>query len=306
MMGQGFPINVVQVENDAGTMEPTSLNHMPVADDFLAVMGMKLAAGRDFSADRGTDDTTGVIANEALVRRMGWVEPLGKRIQAGALQQTVIGVVKDFNFKSLHNPIEPFLMYRYRDNFEQVPANLRPFQNRLLVVSVAADRLQETIAYIRGVFARLDPEHPFEYRFVDDSLDQLYLSEQRLMKLIGIFAGICVFVACLGLFGLAAFTTEQRTKEIGVRKAFGASTSQVIALLAHNILLLVVVGSLVASVLSYLAMERWLSSFAYRVGLNPLWFLLAAAAALGVAYVTVALQALRAARSNPIKSLRYE
>jgi putative ABC transport system permease protein len=267
---------------------------------------MELAAGRDFSADRGTDDLTGVIANEALVRRMRWTEPLGKRIQAGALQQTVIGVVKDFNFKSLHNPIEPFLMYRYRENFEQLPANLRPFQNRLLVVSIAGESVRETIDFIRGVFARIDPEHPFAYRFVDDSLDQLYLSERRLMKLVGIFAGICIFVACLGLFGLAAFTTEQRSKEIGVRKVFGARTSQIIALLAQNILLLVIVGSIVASLLSYLAMDRWLREFAYRAPLNPLWFLLAAATALAVAYVTVALQALRAARSHPIKALRYE
>jgi putative ABC transport system permease protein len=306
MMGQNFPTNVVQVENNLGTMEQTSLNHMPVADDFVAVMGMELASGRDFSAERGTDDVTGVIVNERLVARMGWDEPLGKRIQAGPVQQTVIGVVKDFNFKSLHNAVEPFLMYRFRDDFERVPQNLRPFQNRLLVVSVAGDGLQETIAFIRGVFARLDPEHPFEYRFLDDSLDRLYLSERRLMSLIGIFAGVCIFVACLGLFGLAAFTTEQRTREIGVRKVFGASARQIIALLAQHILLLVIIGSLVASLLSYLAMDRWLSGFAYRVSQNPLWFLLAAGAALGVAYATVALQTLRAARSNPVKSLRYE
>jgi putative ABC transport system permease protein len=156
------------------------------------------------------------------------------------------------------------------------------------------------------VFARLDPEHPFEYRFLDDSLDRLYLSERRLMSLIGIFAGVCIFVACLGLFGLAAFTTEQRTREIGVRKVFGASARQIIALLAQHILLLVIIGSLVASLLSYLAMDRWLSGFAYRVSQNPLWFLLAAGAALGVAYATVALQTLRAARSNPVRSLRYE
>ena len=306
MMGQGFPTNIVRVENNTSTMEQTSLNHMPVADDFVEVMGMRIVRGRDFSADHGTDDMTGVIANETLVARMNWDEPIGKRIQAGSRQQTVIGVVKDFNFKSLHNPVEPFLMYRFSDDFDQVPPNLRPFQNRLLVVSIAGDDMRGTIDFIRAVFARLDPEHPFEYRFVDDSLDRLYLSEQRLMKLIGIFASICIFVACLGLFGLAAFTTEQRTKEIGVRKVFGASTREVVALLAHDILLLVVIGSIVASLLAYLAMDRWLTGFAFRVGLNPLWFVLAAGAALAVAYTTVALQTLQAARSNPIEALRYE
>jgi putative ABC transport system permease protein len=306
MMGQGFPTNIVRVENNTGTMEETLFNHMPVADDFVDVMGMNIVRGRDFSADLRTDDMTGAIANESLVARMHWDEPIGKHIQAGSLQQTVIGIVRDFNFKSLHNAVEPFLMYRFRDDFSLVPPNLRPFQNRLLVVSIAGDDVRETIDFVRGVFARLDPDHPFEYRFVDDSLDRLYLSEQRLTKLIGIFASICIFVACLGLYGLAAFTTEQRTKEMGVRKVLGASTREIIALLAHDSLLLVVIGSIVASLLAYVAMDRWLAGFAFRVRLDPLWFVLAAGAALALAYATVALQTLQATRSNPITALRHE
>ncbi len=306
MMGQNFPINVVQVENNDGVMEQTSLNHMPIADDFLSVMGMQVVKGRDFSEAMGTDATSGVLANETLVARMHWRDPIGKRVQAGPLKETVIGVVKDFNFKSLHNPIEPFLMYQFRDDFSQVPPNLRPFQKRLLVVSVAGEGIRDTIEFIRGVFSRLDPEHPFEFKFVDDSLDELYLSEQRMMKLIAIFAGVCIFVACLGLYGLAAFTTEQRTKEIGIRKVLGASKAEIVTLLARNILVLVAIGSVVASLLAYLTMQRWLDGFAYRTWVNPIWFVVATAAALAVAYGTMALQTLKAARTNPIRSLRYE
>jgi putative ABC transport system permease protein len=175
-----------------------------------------------------------------------------------------------------------------------------------LVVNISGADVSGTIELIRSVFARLDPEHPFEYRFVDDALDQLYLSEQRLMRLVGIFAGICIFIACLGLFGLAAFTTEQRTKEIGIRKVLGTTKRSIIVLLASRILAVVLIGSAVASVLAYFAMTRWLERFAYDAPINPVWFVVAAAAALAVAYGTVALQTYKAARANPVRALRYE
>jgi putative ABC transport system permease protein len=287
MMGQGFPINVVQIEDNAGAMQQTSLNHMPVADDFLDVMGMEVVEGRGFSPEMGEDATRSLL-------------------QMGNNAGTVVGVVKDFNFRSLHTPIEQFVLYQFRDNFAQLPPQFRANQTRLLVVNIAGDGVAGTIDFIRGVFARLDPDHPFEYRFVDDALDQLYLSEQRLMRLVGIFAGICIFIACLGLFGLASFTTEQRTKEIGIRKVLGASKGEIVALLARSILVLVIVGSVVASLLAYAAMSRWFDRFAYSAPINPAWFLLAAGAALAVAYGTIALQTYKAARANPIRALRYE
>jgi putative ABC transport system permease protein len=306
MMGQGFPINVVQIEDNAGAMQQTSLNHMPVADDFLDVMGMEVVEGRGFSPEMGEDATRSLLVNETVVAKMGWDEPLGKRLQMGNNAGTVVGVVKDFNFRSLHTPIEQFVLYQFRDNFAQMPPQFRANQTRLLVVNIAGDGVAGTIDFIRGVFARLDPDHPFEYRFVDDALDQLYLSEQRLMRLVGIFAGICIFIACLGLFGLASFTTEQRTKEIGIRKVLGASKGEIVALLARSILVLVIVGSVVASLLAYAAMSRWFDRFAYSAPINPAWFLLAAGAALAVAYGTIALQTYKAARANPIRALRYE
>jgi putative ABC transport system permease protein len=154
--------------------------------------------------------------------------------------------------------------------------------------------------------AELDPIHPFEYTFLDEDLDRLYVSEERLMKLITIFAAICILVACLGLFGLAASATQQRTKEIGVRKVLGASTLAIILLLARRVLVLIGAGAVVASIAAWLAMQEWLSGFAFRTGFNPGYLLLAALGAGAVALLTIALQSWRTARGDPIEALRYE
>ena len=148
--------------------------------------------------------------------------------------------------------------------------------------------------------------HPFIYEFLDDIFDRHYLSERHLMKLTGIFSGICILISCLGLFGLAAFTTEQRTKEIGVRKVLGASTIQIIVMLSRGILLIVFVASVVASLIAWFAIDEWLTGFAYHAGINPLVFVLSAAIAMTVAFGTVALQSIKTANENPVKALRYE
>jgi putative ABC transport system permease protein len=177
-----------------------------------------------------------------------------------------------------------------------------------LVLNLAGDNIFQTLNFIEEKFAEFDPKHPFESKFLDDYLNELYFSEQRLMELIGIFAVICIFISCMGLFGLAAFTTEQRTKEIGIRKVLGASTWQIIVMLARNILLLVLGGSVIASLVAYFAIDEYLSSFVYRININhDLWvFLLSAIAAAVVAFITVALQSFKTAQANPINALRYE
>jgi ABC-type antimicrobial peptide transport system permease subunit len=162
------------------------------------------------------------------------------------------------------------------------------------------------LGFIQQKFNQFDPRHPFEYRFLDEAIDALYLSETRLMRMTGIFSGICIFISCLGLFGLAAYTTEQRTKEIGIRKVLGASASQIIVMLARNILLLVLGGAIIASIIAYYATNEWLTSFAYRVGINPLVFLISAAIVIAVAFGTIALQSYKTAQSNPAQTLRYE
>jgi putative ABC transport system permease protein len=299
IMGRDMPHAKGQVENNEGVMTDFGFSLIPVGDDFIPVMGIELVQGRDFSRRLLTDIGAAYIVNETFVRAMGWNDPLGKRIglaMAGVGTGPVIGVVKDFNYKSLRTSIEPFVMFR---NFPEAG-------QRLMVVSIAPEGIRETLQHIRKVFAEVDPKRPLEYTFLDEELDRLYVSEERLMRLTAIFAAICIFIACLGLFGLAASATEQRTKEIGVRKVLGASTLTIILLLARRVLVLIAAGAVVASIVAWLAMQEWLSGFAYRAVLNPVYLLLAALGAGAVALLTIALQSWRTAHGDPVQALRYE
>ena len=175
-----------------------------------------------------------------------------------------------------------------------------------MVLNIAGRNVAATLAFVGDTLRRFDPLHPFEFEFVDDALERLYVADQRLTRLIAIFAGLGIFIACLGLFGLASFIAVQRTREIGVRKVFGARTGQIITLLAHRIVCLVLGASAVASALAYLVMKAWLQNFAFRAGINPLIFVWAALAGLSIAYITVAMQSMKVARAHPVSSLRYE
>jgi putative ABC transport system permease protein len=306
-MGQDTAITVTSIDNNDGALEKTTLKWIIVDDEYLNVMGMQLVAGRDFSKKLLTDIGTNFIVNETMVKKMGWSEPLGKRIQVGgAYNGRVIGVVKDFNFASLYNQVEPFAMLRASDIINEISDETLASIKIPLILQISDKEIPKTLAFLQQKFAEFDPKHPFNYEFIDESLDKLYTSDKRLMKLIGIFAGVCILISCMGLFGLAAFTTEQRTKEIGIRKVLGATTWQIITMLSHKILLLVLGGSIIASAVAYYAMDEWLTSFAYRTGINPLVFLISAIMAAAVAFITVALQSYKTARANPVEALRYE
>jgi putative ABC transport system permease protein len=306
VMGQATGMNVIDMENNSGVMTHITTANLPIGDDFVSVMGLKIVQGRDFSKRLLTDVGLNCLVNEATVRKMGWTEPLGKRVQAGggALTGRVVGVLADFNYKSLHSKVEPLLLFPQPDDFTGMADIMRPFQERELVVKISGTDVDQTLGYIEDVMAKVDPKHPFEFAFLDDQLNHLYKSEHQLTRLIGIFATVCIFIACLGLFGLASFTTEQRTREIGTRKVLGASAWQIITLLSRRMLLLVVVASVFAAVISYFAIDEWLTGFAYRAGINPLIFLLAAAVAVVVAFVTVALQSYKTASADPVDALR--
>ncbi len=306
MMGQDLPVGAAQVETNEGSLERKAMSFMPVGKNFIDVMGIQLTAGRDFSKRLLTDVGAGFVVNRTLVREMGWDEPLGKRIVIGPQDGRVIGVVEDFNFKSLHSPIEPFAMMALSEDYTNVPLITRPVVNRLLVLDIAGQEINRTLQRLEQKFAEVDPTHPFEFKFVDDSLNELYVSEHSLMQLVGILAGICILIACLGLYGLTSFTTEQRTKEIGIRKVLGASTLQIILLLSRSTLLLILAGAVVASIGAYFAIDEWLAGFAYRAAINPLLFLGSTALAAAVAFATVALQSYGTARGEPADSLRWE
>jgi putative ABC transport system permease protein len=296
--------NLESNEGVIGKAQPIDL--MIIKEDFIKTMEMELVRGRDFSSELLTDIGSSVLVNEALVKKMGWEEPLGKRIQLGETEFKVIGVVKDFHYQSLHQQIEPLIMWNVQDDYSNLHPSVRAGQSHDLVVNISKEEISKTLDYIKELLTEFDPEHPFNYYFLDDRIEQNYISEQRLMKLAGIFSGICILISCLGLFGLAAFTTEQRTKEIGIRKVLGATTFQIIVMLSRSILLIVLAASVVASLVTYWAIDEWLTDFAYHAGINPLVFVLSAVLAMTVAFGTVALQSFRTAQANPVEALRYE
>ena len=293
---QILPHRAPMVDNDAGTPERLVIRNLQATNDFFEVMGIQMASGRDFSKRLLTDTGTAFIVNETMVKNRGWKEPLGKKIQMDQLGGRVVGVVKDFHFRSLHNAMEPLIINQLGEGGNQ----------RVLVLKISNKEVPQTLSFLQKKFAEYDPRHSLDFVFLDDAVDKLYMSERRLMKMTGIFSGICIFISCLGLFGLASFTTEQRRKEIGIRKVLGASTSQIILMLARTVLWLVLAGSVIASVIAYYAMDEWLSGFAYRVGINPLVFLVSALLVITVAFITVALQSYRTAQANPATTIRYE
>ncbi|GAB5535837.1 MAG: ABC transporter permease [Rubricoccaceae bacterium] len=270
---------------------------------YLDVMQITLVGGRGFEEDRPSDPTEAVVINEALAREYGWTEAnhwanaIGQQLDGLDEDEprTVIGVVQDFHFRSLHEPIEPVMLRRVpAETLDHVMVRLAPGD-----ISTALDELGTA-------WADALPGAPFNYTFLDDALAQQYRAEQRWSRIVGWAAGIAIFVACLGLLGLAAITMQQRTKEVGVRKVLGASLSQVTVLLSRDFLGLVGVAFVLAVPLSVLAMNRWLQVFEYRIELGPVEFLAAGLLVLLVALATVSSQALRAATVDPVRALRSE
>jgi putative ABC transport system permease protein len=284
-------------------MQPDKWIYFPallVNETFVETFRLKLVAGRDFSEKIRTDDSLGVLINEAMVKHLNWGTPqnaLGKQFFTPLGKERVIGVLQDFNFVSLENPIGPFVI-------DMPGANFRNFFTKYIAVRVAPGDLAGTIAYVQKTWNTFAPEYPFEYFFLDQDLEKLYRSQENMSRLLLYFSILAIFIACLGLFALASFTAEQRTKEIGIRKVFGASVSSVVGLLSKEFLKLVLISNLVAWPLTWYIMHRWLGGFAYHVKIDLLVFVLAALTGLVIAMATVAFQAVKAAVSNPVKSLR--
>ena len=296
------------VDNAEGVMEATSFSYLEVEKNLVNVMGMELIEGRNFDKKFITDIGTSFVVNETLVKARGWDNALGKRIQLGRMTGKIIGVVKDFHFKPIHTPVEPLVMWQLNDkvNYQGIPDEQRDMIRRSMIVHIANSNIQKTLNFLNEKFQEFDPRHPFEYEFLDHSIEKLYMSEERLMKMAGIFSGICIFISCLGLYGLSSFSTEQRSKEIGIRKVLGASSMQIITLLARKTICLVMAGALVATIIAWYAIGEWLESFAYRVAINPAAFLLSIIIVLGLAFLTIAAQSFKTAQKNPSLSLHHE
>jgi len=276
-----------------------SMPHNRVEHDFFKTYSMKIVAGRDFSMDFPTDENEAFILNETAVRRLGLKSPedavgLPMETRAPNLSGRVIGVVADFNYESLHHEIVPMLTY------------IRVGQTNTVSMRIAAGNIQETIAYVQGIWDRFHPGYPVSYTFLDDRLNALYRNEMRMMEMFGYFSMLAIFIACLGLFGLASFTTEQRTKEIGVRKVLGATVSKIIILLSREFAKWVLVANIIAWPIAYFVMNTWLDNFAYRINIGWTAFILTAMLTSMIALLTVSYQSVKAALANPADSLRYE
>jgi putative ABC transport system permease protein len=262
--------------------------------DYLPTLDIKLVRGRNFSKEYSTD-SLGVLLNESAVEALGWQQnPLGKKIIDGEDRVLhVIGVLQDFHYESMHQKVGPLAM--------TLGSNTGS-----LLVKVKTDNIPALLTSMKETWHTLTAEAPFAYSFLDERFEQVYKTEQKLGKILGLFAGLTIFIACLGLFGLATFTAQQRTKEIGIRKVLGASVSGIVALLSKDFLKLVLVANLIAWPLAWYAMHQWLQDFAYRTAISWWIFGLAGALAILVALITVSFQALKAAVSNPVKALRRE
>jgi ABC-type antimicrobial peptide transport system permease subunit len=267
---------------------------LTVGPDFFETFGMQIAAGRRFSEKFPADKTDAVIVNEAAAKAMGMNSPVGRRLTKGDRQYRIVGVVKNYHFRSLHHQIEPLILL-YRED-----------PGGILALKLKSDDLSDTIGFIEDLWKKFEPDFPVAYGFVDELLSDWYLSEKRTETIFRYFSLLAVFIAGLGLFGLASFVTEQRVKEIGIRKVLGASVTHIVALLIKEFIKWVLAANLIAWPLAYLSMAYWLQNFAYRVALTPWPFLWAAGLALVIALATVIYQTVKAAMANPVDSLRYE
>ncbi|HET7116664.1 MAG TPA: ABC transporter permease, partial [Hanamia sp.] len=264
-----------------------------VGYDFVKTMDMKLADGRDFS--KAFNDSSSLLLNETAVKKIGLKDPIGKTITWGRHDGTIIGVIKDFHFNSLHTPIEP-LIIRLDENWNW----------GTILVRIKAGETKQALADLEKICKDLNPKFPFTYQFSDLQYAKLYKSEEVVSKLSNYFAFLAIFISCLGLFGLAMFTAEQRNKEIGIRKVLGASSKNIVTLLSSNFLKPVFISLFIAFPVAWLAAQKWLQGFAYRIHLSWSIFLIAGMVAILIALITVSFQAIKAAMANPVKSLRSE
>ena len=299
MFQSGIPGNGFLYNKQTGS-DVKSFQFLDVDYDFLKTYQVKLKSGRFFSKEFPSD-TSAVIINEAGVTECMAKDPIGKilkqiGINGNDKSYKIIGVIKDFNYESLHQKVRPLVLYLSK---VRQPGSV-------LTVKVASTNFKQTINSIQETWNRLTGNDKFSYNFVDQKLTQLYESERKTGQIATVFSSIALFIACLGLFGLAAFITEQRTKEIGIRKVVGASVVEIVFILSKEFTKWVILANLIAWPAAYYLMNNWLQNFAYRINISWSVFVLAGLIALVIAITTVSIQTIRAAKANPINSLKYE
>jgi putative ABC transport system permease protein len=283
---------------EEGAEKELGMNCLFVDNDFVSTYNIALAAGRAFRKELAMDVGNTFMINEAAVKAFGWVAPeeaLGKRLAFWNWQGEIIGVTRNFHFSSLHNRIEPL--------FFLMPPHLFP---ETFTLKLSTNKLDAAVAFVASKWKEIFPDFPFEYFFLDEDFNRQYRADEEFGTIVLIFAGLAIFIACLGLFGLVSFIAERRTKEIGIRKVLGASAAKIVLLLSKDLTKWVLIANVLALPLAWYAMNRWLQNFAYHVEISWWVFALAGCLALVIALATVSTQALKAALANPVDALRYE
>lgn len=270
------------------------IHHNGVDHDFAKTFKMEMAQGRFFSREFPTDTSSGLVINEAAAKIMNFDDPIGKNIYIGDDTTKIIGVVKNFHFKSVHRKIEPLVLHS------------APSSYSLMFVRLSGGNFNDALTYIENKYKEFAPQGAFSYQFLDQQLKNNYRTEQQAKTLFEYFSILAIFIACLGLFGLASFASEQRIKEIGVRKALGASIENLTILLSKDFTKFVLIANIIAWPLAFFLLDKWLNNFAYHIEISILFFVIAAVISFAVAILTVSYHAIRSSLMNPVDSLRYE
>jgi len=295
--GSGHTSAYSEMQNKAGDIQKTNLDTYFVDFDYIDQYKFKLVAGREFSKDFKTDSTQAMVINESAARSLGYTSPkdaVGRNFDQWGRKGKIIGVLKDFHYHSLQQDIKPLVM-RYET-----------WAFGLISIKVSPTNLSSTVKAIEHKWNQIVPNRPFDYSFLDDSFDKQYRAEERFGNLFSNFAVLAIFISCLGLLGLASYSTIQRTKEIGVRKVLGASVSNIVNILSIEFIKLVLIAFVIASPIAWFGMNIWLHDFAYRTSITWWVFAIAGASSVIIAFATISFQAIKAALMNPVKSLRSE
>jgi hypothetical protein len=263
--------------------------------DYDDVLGIEFTHGRFYDEAYATDTSDGIVINESLLRAMNMKDPIGKWFGHDETRWKIIGVMSDFHFLPLTYEISPFIM-----------AFGEPEETGTLMIKISGEQPKETITHLEEVWNRINPAFPFEYSFLDKEYDEIYESEDRLGKIFTYFAFLAIFISCLGLLGLASFMAEQRTKEIGIRKTFGAPVGSIVLMMSKEFARLVIIANLIAIPLAWYLLREWLTNYSYTTRLSADIFIYAFLLSILIAWLTISYQAVKAAFMNPVNAIKYE
>jgi putative ABC transport system permease protein len=292
-IGEGSGKVIFKMETDQG-MSDRGVNFAVVDHDFVETLGIKILKGRDFQEDMPSDTLTGVIINETLAKRMNWAEPIGKKVELGNfIKGNVIGLMKDYHQTGMYNQIESLLLI-YRPN------------NNVVYAKLSDKDVQGTLRFIETKWKEIFPEKPFEYKFLTERFNQQFSADEKRGLIFTLFTILAILIACLGLFGLASYMVEQRTKEIGIRKVVGASEGIIVKMISKEFLLLISISIIIAFPIAFYMMSSWLQNYVYRTKLGVMIFIIAAIITLTITFITISYKAYKAAILNPASSLRTE